>query len=217
MMIPPTAIFSELYNAPERKIRSAIRGFKREIGRLKRIIEDPDKEDLICPSHGVQLEMYREYLECAITALTGSGFEYTPSKREERSLAFNERLSDLRRLDFSFGGYFEGYSRYVINFGDGDGAEITHTRGLGDEETVGGAVISKQGCICALRDLYMGEWKTRYSTEALDGVEWGLKLEFFHSDGKRFYGSNAFPFSYEKLIALCRNLCSDEENRAGDL
>ena len=210
MMIPPTTVFTELLHSSESAIRSAIRGFKMKIRKLKKAIEDPGEEDFICPSYDLQLEMNREYLECAITALMVSGFEYIPSKSEERSLAFNEKLFGLRRLDFFFGGYFQGYDRYVITFGEGENAEIVHTRGLGDELPIGRESIDKQGCIRALRGLYMGEWKTRYFTKALDGVEWELGLEFSCGEKKVFRGSNAFPFSYGNLVRLCNELCPED-------
>ena len=44
MMICPLSIYEELKDKPEKEIRAAIRGFKNQIGRLKKILENPNFE-----------------------------------------------------------------------------------------------------------------------------------------------------------------------------
>ena len=93
MMIFPLSIYEELKDKPEKEIRKAIRGYKNQIGRLKKILENPDFEEFICPSHDVQLQVNREYLQNAIMALITAGFDYQPSKAEEKSDLFNDKLA----------------------------------------------------------------------------------------------------------------------------
>ena len=57
MMICPLSVFEELKDKPEKEIRTAIRGYKNQIGRLKKILEKPNFEEVMCPSHELQLQM----------------------------------------------------------------------------------------------------------------------------------------------------------------
>ena len=66
MMICPLSVYEELKDKSEKEIRAAIRGYKNQIGRLKKLIEEPTFEEKMCPSHELQLQMNREYLQNAI-------------------------------------------------------------------------------------------------------------------------------------------------------
>ena len=216
MMICPLSVFEELKDKPEKEIRAAIRGYKNQIGRLKKILENPNFEEVMCPSHDLQLQMNREYLQNAIMALISAGFEYQPSKSEEKSDLFNERLEDLMQIEFNVGGFFSTHERYIIKFDETDEALFTYDVGLGYDSEVVRKTISKQECIKELKDLYMGEWKRKYWADVLDGIQWEVKLWFYHNNQKTFYGSNAFPFSYEKLKELCEMWCLDIEAEIND-
>ena len=207
MMICPLSVFEELKDKPEKEIRTAIRGYKNQIGRLKKILENPNFEEVMCPSHDVQLQMNREYLQNAIMALINAGFEYKPSKIEEKSDLFNERLEDLMQIEFNVGGFFNGHERYIIKFSETDGALFTYDVGLSSDSEIVRKTISKQECIKELQGLYMGEWKLRYWANVLDGTQWEVKLWFYNNRQKLFHGSNAFPFSYVKLKELCDSWC----------
>jgi hypothetical protein len=202
MMICPLSVFEELKDKPEKEIRTAIRGYKNQIGRLKKILENPNFEEVMCPSHELQLQMNREYLQNAIMALISAGFEYQPSKSEEKSELFNERLDDLMQIEFNIGGFFEGHERYIIKFNETDDALFTYDVGFSSDSEAVRKTISKQECIKELKDLYMGEWKLRYWADVLDGTQWEVKLWFYNNNQKLFHGSNAFPFSFDKLKEL---------------
>lgn len=202
MMICPLSVYEELKDKPEKEIRAAIRGFKNQIGRLKKILENPNFEEVMCPSHELQLQMNREYLQNAIMALISAGFEYQPSKSEEKSELFNERLDDLMQIEFNIGGFFEGHERYIIKFNKTDDALFTYDVGFSSDSEAVRKTISKQECIKELKDLYMGEWKFRYWADVLDGTQWEVKLWFYNNNQKLFHGSNAFPFSFNKLKEL---------------
>ena len=202
MMICPLSVFEELKDKPEKEIRTAIRGYKNQIGRLKKILESPNFEEVMCPSHELQLQMNREYLQNAIMALISAGFEYQPSKCEEKSDLFNERLEDLMQIEFNVGGFFEGHERYIIKFNETNDALFTYDVGFSSDSEAVRKTISKQECIKELKDLYMGEWKLRYWADVLDGTQWEVKLWFYNNKQKLFHGSNAFPFSFNKLKEL---------------
>ncbi len=198
MMVSPMSIFDELKGKPESEIRKAIRGFKNQIGSLKNRIENANDDVQMSPSYELQLQMNREYLSNAILALTMGGFEYAPSRAEEKSTLFNDGLTSLKRVDFTVGGFHEGYTDYVIKFNDTDEAVFEIYRFRQKEEGYG--TISKRGCISKLQSLYIGEWKKRYWADVLDGTQWELKLTFADNKVKKYYGSNAYPFSYKDLI-----------------
>ena len=203
MMICPMSIFEELKDKPEKEIRTAIRGYKNHIGRLRKILEEPTFEAVMCPSYDLQLQMNREYLQNAILALTTAGFEYKPSKAEIKSELFNERLEDLMQIEFNVGGFFTTHERYIIKFNETDDADFSYVLGYGSENEVIRKTISKQECIKELQNLYMGEWKLKYWADVLDGIQWEVKLWFYNNNQKLFHGSNAFPFSFGKLKELC--------------
>ena len=202
-MICPMSIFEELKDKPEKEIRTAIRGYKNHIGRLKKILEEPTFEEVMCPSHDLQLQMNREYLQNAILALTTAGFEYKPSKAEIKSELFNEHLEDLMQIEFNVGGFFTTHERYIIKFNETDDAVFTCDIGFGGDSEVIRKTISKQECIKELQNLYMGEWKLKYWADVLDGIQWEVKLRFYNNNQKLFHGSNSFSFSYRKLKELC--------------
>lgn len=211
MMICPLSVYEELKDKPEKEIRTAIRGYKNQIGRLKKLIEEPTFEENMCPSHELQLQMNREYLQNAIMALINAGFDYVPSKGEEKSDLFNERLEDLMQLEFNIGGFFSTHERYIIKFNETDDAVFTYDIGFSSDSEVVRKTVSKQECIKELKDLYMGEWKLRYWADVLDGTQWEVKLWFYNNRQKLFHGSNAFPFSFNKLKELCERLALEPE------
>jgi len=211
MMIYPLSVYDELKDKSEKEIRAAIRGFKNQIGRLKKILENPNYEEVMCPSHELQLQMSREYLQNAIMALVNAGYEYSPSKSEEKSDLFNERLEDLMQIEFNVGGFFSTHERYIIKFNETDDAVFTYDVGFSSDSEVIRKTISKQECIKELQNLYMGEWKSKYWAEVLDGIQWEVKLWFYNNRQKLFHGSNAFPFSFSKLKELCEEWTIESE------
>jgi len=68
--------------------------------------------------------------------------------------------------------------------------------------------FTKDTFIDALKDLYIGEWRRRYSTERFgyvvcDGTQW--ELEFEYNNGHRpvrFNGDNSYPYNFDKFQML---------------
>jgi len=119
-MISPETYYSlNLEEKTPAQIMTAIRGLKREISRLKRVLEHPDYACTICPSVDVRLSCMQDYLEKAKQALTEAGGSYTPTKDERRIAEFNEHLETVADVRFRIGGYLtEKEDKTVVVSGD---------------------------------------------------------------------------------------------------
>ena len=75
------------------------------------------------------------------------------------------------------------------------------------------APFSKEEFLEMLDDLHLGEWNKKYDNPyVLDGTQWELTLEF--SNGRRkvcFYGSNKYPWCFDKLTEFFGCYEDDEE------
>ena len=214
MMISPDSYYEEyLKGKTKEKIMTAIRGLKQEIGRLKNTMEGPDygAELMVHPSEDTRLHWTREYLERAKQAYADAGGAYTLSKSEQKAADFDTNLYSISKITFSIGGYFGGYRSYVVELTDGFRA---YTKLWEDEEPLSlwdddnGEPFTNETFISALKDLHIGEWRRRYSTERFgyticDGTQW--ELEFEYNNGHRplrFYGDNSYPYNFDKFQNL---------------
>lgn len=205
MMISPEYYYEEILKGKsEQEIQAVIRRLKREIGRLKKAVEHPDPEYHIDPDEGVQLWCTRKYLEEAKKALAEVGGEYKPSKAELKVQEFNSNIPYISEIEFSIGGYPAEQRIYRANLSGAD-VRITSTSSFADSDNE--VLISecdKEYFFRDLRDLYIGEWRKKYvNNNILDGTQWCLIIKY--SNGKpqaKYYGSNAYPYSFEKLCDL---------------
>ena len=212
MMISPETFYLEnLIGKSPKEILSVIRGLKREIGRLKNIMEHPDYVQTICPGEDVQISCCRMYLERAKQALAEVGGTYTLSDAEFRAERINASLPHIFKVEFSINGYSTGYEEKTY-FIDGDKVTTTTDRAyyntppepldFEDEE------MDKDTLIEGLADLHIGEWRTEYDPSRFDiaicdGVSWYLNIYF--SNGHRpvkIDGCNAYPYNFERLLEL---------------
>ena len=123
MMISPETYYEmNLKGKTADQIKSAIRGLKNEIGRLKNVMEHPDygSEPVMCPSESTRLWCTREYFERAKVALAEVGGEYKPSQAELKALEFDNNFSAISEIVFTIGGYFGGYETRTISLDGGD-------------------------------------------------------------------------------------------------
>ena len=64
--------------------------------------------------------------------------------------------------------------------------------------------LTKAALVDGLRELHLNEWRKEYNNPCvLDGTQWELDIRF--SCGRRalkFYGSNAYPYNFDKLLQL---------------
>lgn len=210
MMVAPLSVYEELKNKSVKEIEKAVREFRRAIKRLKRIDSEQEYSGkVVCPSCSLQIEMNRAYLQYAILALQEQGVEYIPSKEEKKSLQFNEKLEDLRKIEFHEGGFLGVQETHVVEFDELGGARYVPDFLTSEEKA---RKISKSDVIEGLKDLYIGEWRRKYFAPVLDGTQWELTLYFYSDRKKTYYGSNAYPFSYEKLKEFFYDLAIESEN-----
>lgn len=205
MMTSPEYFYETfLQGKNEKEIHTVIRRLKREIGRLKNILAEPDYVCEICPSEDVQLWCTREYLEEAKKALAEVGGEYKMSKSELKVQEFNDNIPYISEIEFSIGGYLTETQIYRADL-SGDDVRITSSSSFTDTENeIAISDDDKEFFFERLRDLYIGEWRKKYiKPHILDGTQWQLTIKY--NNGKpqaKHYGSNAYPYSFEGLCDL---------------
>lgn len=179
MMISPEYYYEEyLKGKNEKQILSAIRGLKNRIGHLKNVIENPNygTEPVIHPSEDVQISCNRLYLQRAIKALDDIGCPYKYSKAELKSIELQNDLEHISKISFEIGGYFQGFTEYVIEITD-DSATMSSINRLSPERNEVEKKIDKNELLYQLSELYIGEWRKDYNPErfgiaVLDGTQW---------------------------------------------
>ena len=215
MMISPDTFYEmNLKGKTEEQIMTIIRGLKREIGRLKNIVENPNyknREWAICPSEDVQLSCSRDYLKRAKQALLEIGGTDVPSAAEQKAMAFDENIPFISKIEFFIGGHFGGYETRTYTI-DGDKVKtyvehslIPKPSNFDDSEI---EPLDKEEFLEALKDLHIGEWRKRYDCRKfgcfiMDGTQWHLEIYF--SNGHRpvkIYGDNAYPYNFDYALDL---------------
>ncbi|MGQ7364379.1 hypothetical protein ACTGWM_01810 [Streptococcus suis] len=213
MMISPESYYEEyLKGKTKEEIMTAIRGLKQEIGRLKNSMENPydGMKTVILPSEDTRIYWSREYLDKAKQAYVEAGGTYSLSKSEEKAADFDANINDIRKITFNIGGYFGGYSTYIVELSEEMKA---YTKLWEDEEPLfllddNEEPFTKNSYIAALKELHTGEWRRHYTTKrfgyiVLDGTQW--ELEFEYSNGHkpvRFDGDNSYPYNFGKFQRL---------------
>lgn len=136
MMISPESYYEEyLKEKTKEQIMTAIRGLKQEMGRLKNIMEGSEYgiKEIVYPSEDTRLHWTRKYLERARQAYAEAGGTYTLSKSEQKAADFDANIDAICKITFSIGGFFGGYSSYIVELTDGLKA---YTKLWGDEEAL---------------------------------------------------------------------------------
>lgn len=214
MICPETFYEMNLKGKSVKEIMKVIRGLKREITRLKNIVEHPNYElrsMVIHPTEKVQISMNREYLERAKQALVEVGGIYKPSAAEKKALDFDNSIPYINKIEFSIGGFFGGYETKTYTIDENEvhtyveHSLIPKPSNFDDSEI---AEIDKREFLEALKDLHVGEWRKKYDTyrfniAVMDGTQWHLEIYF--SNGHRpvkIYGDNAYPYNFDRLLNL---------------
>ena len=206
MICPETYYEMNLKGKDEKQLLSAIRGLKNEIGHLKNVMEHPDygKQVVMHPSEDVRISCTREYLARAIQALEEIGGTYQPSKAELKAKKFQDNLEYLSKITFEIGGFFDGITKYVIEFQDNKAEFIASKFDYILEEKP----MDKEEVIWLLSRLYIGEWKKYYDPKrfgycVMDGTQWNVSFEY--SNGYKtieFAGSNDYPYNFSEFIDI---------------
>lgn len=214
MMISPDSYYEEyLKGKTKEQIMTAIRGLKQEIGHLKNIMEGPEYsiKEIMHPSEEIRLHWTREYLERARQAYAEAGGTYILSKSEQKAADFDANIEAIFKITFSIGGFFGGYRSYVVELTD----ELNvYTKLWEDEEPISlwdddnEEPFTKETFMEALKGLYIGEWRRRYSTKRFgytvcDGTHWELEIEYNNGHRPvRFNGDNSYPYNFDKFQML---------------
>ena len=212
MMICPETFYEyNLKGKNAEEILTVIRGIKREMGRLKNIMEHPEYVSMICPSEDVQISMSREYLQRAKQALDDVGGAYIKSKAELKVEEFENNIPYISKLVFSIGGCFCGNETYTVRLEEEhlrlwvSHSDIPVPSNLDIEQDY---PMTKEEFLDGLKDLHIGEWRRNYNLKrfgyvVMDGTQWELEIEF--NNGKkpvRVYGDNAYPYNFNKFQEL---------------
>ncbi|MDD6467224.1 MAG: hypothetical protein PUF50_03480 [Erysipelotrichaceae bacterium] len=216
MMISPETYYElNLKDKNEKELLSVIRGLKNKIGHLKNIMEHPDYQPLTKPDEATQIWCMKLYLERAIQALKDMGGTYIPSKAELKVEEFNNNIPNIKEINFRIGGFTYGHTDYTFKFDDNKSKKII-SKML--DEVVELSLEDKDDFLDGFAALNIGEWRLNYDTErfgycVMDGTQWELEIHYSNGNKtKSYYGSNAYPYNFNKLLELFEYDYEDEED-----
>lgn len=206
MMISPEAYYEmELKGKSQQEILKAIRSLKREIGSLKKELEEHCLEPkvMMMPSPLTRIKCSRDYLEVAKRAYAEAGGIYEPTKAEQKDEAFNESLKYMKRFVFDYGGFFSGYEKRTYTISDEKVLfDLEHSIHLKPSNLPICEPFTREEFIESIAALHIGEWKKSYINHmVLDGTQWCIDIEYA-DDHKPVHidGSNAFPYNFDDLL-----------------
>ena len=215
MMIGPEGYYEEnLKGKSAKQIMTAIRSLKREISRLKNIIEHPEYQCMIHPSNETQLWCCRLYLAKAKEALAEQGETYKPTKKEQKALDFEANIPNISKINFHIGGFFGPNTDVSIDIDQAVHIYINEIESPLTLPSEDYGDYAKEDFFDSLKDLHMGEWNkhydlTKYDMFVLDGTQWDITIEY--NNGRKPFkssGDNAYPYNFNRFLEL---LGLDEE------
>ena len=220
MMISPEGYYERHIKGNNKTvIMREIRALKKEINRLKNILENPDIENrtFSFPTESTQLYWNREYLKKAKEEL---GTEYVPTKAEEKAEEFQINIPFIKKIVFEIGGFHEGYETRTFSF-DKEHLymNVEHSLILRPTNLYihPDFLMKKDEFFEGLKKLYIGEWRKKYTAAqygcmVCDGTQWELNI--YYSNGiKPFkvYGDNAYPYNFDDFLDLIGKADSGED------
>lgn len=179
-----------------------IEDFKIEQAFLKVKIEEKNIGDFTLPPQDMvaKINKYRLYIRDTYIKIKSIGGEIKRSDEEEFAIQFHENISNIHRIDYQIGGYFEGNEEYYLAFDDSS----TTNDGM-DRETF----------LKEFSELHIGEWRESYADsdygeQVMDGTSWSLNIHFY-GDIKpaEFSGINAFPYNFGMLDQIIKKASID--------
>lgn len=208
---PDSYVELELKGKSAEEILVEIKSLKREIGRLRGELERAQTEELVAVGQDVALMMQRAYLQAAKDAYAKTGAVYHMSRAEEAAAKFEQDLLSLKRLEYSIGGFFGGYSSVQIDIANGKILNVAVIQPFERELPPVKQAPDLDDLLASLRKLHIEEWRHRYDSDILDGTQWGLKLTYTNGRRPREYtGSNNYPYNFEALQELIKGIAGPD-------
>lgn len=210
MMISPEGYYTEyLEGKTAEEIASEIRGLKREISRLKKVVEHPFYERTMLPDERTKIWCYRLYLERAVQAYKDAGGDYKLTKAEQKAAAFDEAIPAITKIELVIGGFFNGMATHTVRLDDNLNCQVTHSTLITPADCViPEDCMTKEEFLNELRELHIGEWRHKYSAldygvAVMDGIQWELTIEYGNGrKAAKYSGDNAYPFSFDRFEEL---------------
>ena len=206
MMIPPSIFYKmQLEGKSVEEIKTNIRGLKRRINHLKRVLEHPNYKHTFDPAEDVQLWCNREYLKVAIETLQAYGEEYHLTKAEQKALEFNDNILNISKIDFHIGGFFGPFIDVSVIVEDKVKFAI-HKYGPTELPYERKEEYEKEDFFRYWDELFLGEWHKhydlrKYGMAVCDGTQWELTIEY--NNGRKPFkssGDNAYPHNFNRLL-----------------
>lgn len=200
-----------LRDKTEEQIRAEIRNLRKEMTRLKNVLENPCLKPPVKRRETMpRIRRIRQSIEIAKKTLIKAGGEYIPSREEIIAEDFEENIPYISRFYFSIGGCFSIHDSFAFNISESglawDQENTLNVPWKFDNPHDG--KMGKDKFLAKIRKLYMGEWLRNYDTTrfgyiVLDGTQWEIKIEYSNGhEPVEFYGSNSYPYNFDSLARL---------------
>ena len=208
MLIAPESYYeTEVKGKSISHIKAEIRRLRREFNEDRQLAEETSHSEVFMekPSYSMRAQFDLEYLEKAKQALIEAGGVYVPTKAEERNKQFNAKVKTITNIHISYGGFWDGFECRNLFFDKRSVFIQSYKMPLEGEYQsfkIYQHYMDTSRFLKEIELLNLGDWKKYYCNDILDGTEWTLELTFSNGKVKKFCGCNAFPYNFDKLIAL---------------
>lgn len=130
-----------------------------------------------------------------------------------KSIEAPEYLTNPEEIIFEFGGFFEGDTRYHLEFSEEGALLVTSSKRDGSKVSRKLSKEASEELLKQFSALHVEYWNHEYTDPwILDGTGWTLSIRYTGHRGTAWSGMNAFPPNWESLVALFTAEQPKEEN-----
>lgn len=103
------------------------------------------------------------------------------------------KINSIESFSFTIGGYdADNFSmRALYNILNYDATSYSHKTELSKNKRYSDEIM--QELITKFNEIQILNWKNSYVSDACDGIQWELKINYDHSKVKKINGSNLYP------------------------